>query len=194
MVGGSGHGELARLLSVVVVFLFLIEDRFERVVAEVAAADEPLVVLLDHDAGREPNQRAVVGEDADADSSGLAQPLERGADELAGLLARVGTEERPQQRGQHRLLLAAGVAERLAQDVEVVRGFLCIGRPGRRPVMGDREIPDELIERAAGVELEQHLGYRPGAEAPERQPNRRNGTSSKTHAGRAGYGRAVARP
>ena len=24
-----------------------------------------------------------------------------------------------------------------------------------------------LIERAAGAELEQHLGYRPGAEAPE---------------------------
>jgi putative transposase len=74
--------------------------------------------------------------------------------------------------------------------------------------MGDMEIPDELIdrllgeyqgpeqltgpdglinqlrrrliERAAGAELEQHLGYPPGAEAPEAQPNRRNGTSSKT--------------
>ncbi len=74
--------------------------------------------------------------------------------------------------------------------------------------MGDMEIPDELIdqllgeyqgpeqltgpdglinqlrkrliERAAGVELEQHLGYPPGAEPPERQPNRRNGTSQKT--------------
>ena len=74
--------------------------------------------------------------------------------------------------------------------------------------MGDMEIPDELIdqllgeyqgpeqltgsdglinqlrkrliERAAGAELEQHLGYRPGAEAPEAQPNRRNGISSKT--------------
>lgn len=74
--------------------------------------------------------------------------------------------------------------------------------------MGDMEIPDELIdqllgeyqgpeqltgpeglinqlrkrliERAAGAELEQHLGYRSGAEAPEAQPNRRNGLSSKT--------------
>jgi putative transposase len=74
--------------------------------------------------------------------------------------------------------------------------------------MGDREIPDELIdqllgayegpgqlsgpdglinrlrkrliERAAGVELEQHLGYPPGGEPLEGQPNRRNGVSSKT--------------
>ncbi len=74
--------------------------------------------------------------------------------------------------------------------------------------MGDMEIPDELIdqllgeyrgpeqltgpdglinqlrrrliERAAGAELEQHLGYPPGAEPPEVQPNRRNGTTSKT--------------
>src|SRR6266566_4428265 len=74
--------------------------------------------------------------------------------------------------------------------------------------MGDMEIPDELIdqllgeyqgaeqltgpeglinqlrrrliERAAGVELEQHLGYPAGAEPPEAQSNRRNGTTSKT--------------
>ena len=74
--------------------------------------------------------------------------------------------------------------------------------------MGDMEIPDELIdqllgeyqgpeqltgpdglinqlrkrliERAAGAELGQHLGYPPGAEPPEGQPNRRNGTASKT--------------
>jgi putative transposase len=75
-------------------------------------------------------------------------------------------------------------------------------------MMGEMEIPDELIdqllgeytgpeqltgpdglinqlrkrliERAAGVELEQHLGYAAGAEAPEAQPNRRNGTTSET--------------
>src|SRR5437899_3531388 len=75
-------------------------------------------------------------------------------------------------------------------------------------MMGDMEIPDELIdrllgeyqgpeqltgpdglinqlrkrliERAAGAELEQHLGYPLGVEAPEAQPNRRNGTTSKT--------------
>jgi putative transposase len=74
--------------------------------------------------------------------------------------------------------------------------------------MGDREIPDELIdqllgeyegpddltgpdglinrlrkrliERAAGAELEQHLGYPAGGEPPEGQPNRRNGLSAKT--------------
>jgi len=74
--------------------------------------------------------------------------------------------------------------------------------------MGDMEIPDELIdqllgeyqgpeqltgpdglinqlrkrliERAAGAELEQHLGYPAGAEPPDGQPNRRNGTTSKT--------------
>jgi transposase-like protein len=37
-----------------------------------------------------------------------------------------------------------------------------------------------LIERAAGAELEQHLGYPPGGEPPEEQPNRRNGVSPKT--------------
>jgi transposase-like protein len=74
--------------------------------------------------------------------------------------------------------------------------------------MGDMEIPDELIdqllgeyqgpeqltgpeglinqlrkrliERAAGAELGQHLGYPPGAAPPEGQPNRRNGVSEKT--------------
>jgi len=75
-------------------------------------------------------------------------------------------------------------------------------------MMGDMEIPDELIdqllgeyqgpeqltgpdglinqlrkrliERAADAELGQHLGYPPGAEPPEGQPNRRNGVSEKT--------------
>src|SRR5213078_2083428 len=75
-------------------------------------------------------------------------------------------------------------------------------------MMGDREIPDELIdqllgdyqgreqltgpdglinqlrkrliERAAGVELEQHLGYGSGEVPPEGQANRRNGLSPKT--------------
>ena len=74
--------------------------------------------------------------------------------------------------------------------------------------MGDMEIPDELIdqllgrykgpeqltgpdglinqlrkrliERAAGAELEQHLGYSTRAELPEGQPNRRNGVSART--------------
>ncbi len=74
--------------------------------------------------------------------------------------------------------------------------------------MGDMEIPDELIdqllgeyrgpeqltgpdglinqlrkrliERAAGAELGQHLGYPPGQVPPEDQSNRRNGVSEKT--------------
>src|SRR5438874_8646978 len=37
-----------------------------------------------------------------------------------------------------------------------------------------------LIERAAGAEIGEHLGYPQGAEPPEGQPNRRNGTSAKT--------------
>jgi transposase-like protein len=74
--------------------------------------------------------------------------------------------------------------------------------------MGDREIPDELIdqllgeyegpeqltgpdglinqlrrrliERAAGAELSAHLGYEHRGEPPEGQPNRRNGAAAKT--------------
>ena len=42
------------------------------------------------------------------------------------------------------------------------------------------QLRKRLIERAAGAELERHLGYPLGAEAPEAQPNRRNGTTSKT--------------
>ena len=42
------------------------------------------------------------------------------------------------------------------------------------------QLRKRLIERAAGAELEQHLGYPAGTEAPEEQPNRRNGTSAKT--------------
>jgi len=37
-----------------------------------------------------------------------------------------------------------------------------------------------LIERAAGAELQAHLGYPPGGEPPEGQPNRRNGLTAKT--------------
>jgi hypothetical protein len=46
MVGCSGRGELACLLYLSV-FVFWVKDRIERVVAEVAAADEPLVSLKD---------------------------------------------------------------------------------------------------------------------------------------------------
>jgi len=42
------------------------------------------------------------------------------------------------------------------------------------------QLRKRLIERAADAELEQHLGYPPGAEAPEGQANRRNGISAKT--------------
>jgi hypothetical protein len=43
--GCSSRGELAGLLSVFVVSLLLFEDRFQRVVAELAAANEPFVVV-----------------------------------------------------------------------------------------------------------------------------------------------------
>jgi len=42
------------------------------------------------------------------------------------------------------------------------------------------QLRKRLIERAAGCELERHLGYPPGGMPPEAQPNRRNGTTSKT--------------
>src|SRR6266545_543980 len=161
MVGGSGRGERGHLLSV---FLFapLLEERRERVEREVAAPDQPLIVLFDHEAGRQPDQGGVVGEDADdvgaaADLAVQAlegvgapelapvvdgeavegeqvvlaslqhrcdlrqwrlEPRDRITDELARLLARLDVEDRPDQRGQHRLLLAAGVPERLAQEMD----------------------------------------------------------------------------
>jgi transposase-like protein len=37
-----------------------------------------------------------------------------------------------------------------------------------------------LVERAAGAELTAHLGYPPGGEPPDGQPNRRNGAATKT--------------
>jgi len=134
------------------------------VVAEVAAADEPFVVLFDHDAGGEPDEGAVVGEDADdvGAAADLAvepfervgraelgavvggegvegeqvvfcffeqvvdlrqrrlEPFERLADQLARLAAAVGVEDRADQRGQHRLLLATGVPKRFPQEVPVM--------------------------------------------------------------------------
>ena len=64
--------------------------------AEVAAADEPLVVLLDHEAGREPDQRGVVGEDADdvgAAADLAVDPLERvGGAQLAPVVGGEGVE------------------------------------------------------------------------------------------------------
>ncbi len=42
------------------------------------------------------------------------------------------------------------------------------------------QLRKRLIERAAGAELEQHLGYPPGGEPPVGLSNRRNGVASKT--------------
>ena len=42
------------------------------------------------------------------------------------------------------------------------------------------QLRKRLIERAAGAELVEHLGYESGAAAPDGQPNRRNGSSRKT--------------
>ena len=90
--------------------------------------------------------------------------------------------------------------------------------------MGDMEIPDELIdqllgeyqgpeqltgpdglinqlrrrliERAAGAELGEHLGYPQGAEPPEQQPNpaKRDDVEDVADGRRAGRGRVAARP
>jgi transposase-like protein len=43
-----------------------------------------------------------------------------------------------------------------------------------------KQLTKALVERAMGAELTHHLGYEPGAEPPDSQPNRRNGTSTKT--------------
>ena len=42
------------------------------------------------------------------------------------------------------------------------------------------QLRKRLIERAAGAELEQHLGYPTGGAPPEEERNRRNGLSAKT--------------
>ena len=42
------------------------------------------------------------------------------------------------------------------------------------------QLRKRLIERAAGAELAEHLGYPPGGEPPEGQPKRRIGVSAKT--------------
>ena len=42
------------------------------------------------------------------------------------------------------------------------------------------QLRKRLIERAAGAELSNHLGYGPGGRPPDGQPNRRNGAGQKT--------------
>lgn len=42
-----------------------------------------------------------------------------------------------------------------------------------------KELKIRLMERMLGAELTAHLGYEPGAEAPQEQSNRRNGISTK---------------
>jgi hypothetical protein len=56
------------------------EDLADALGAEVAAADKPFVVLLDAEHAGEPDQRSVVGEDADdvgASADLLVEALER---------------------------------------------------------------------------------------------------------------------
>lgn len=43
-----------------------------------------------------------------------------------------------------------------------------------------KQLTKALVERAMETELDDHLGYERGEQPPEAQPNRRNGTSSKT--------------
>ena len=51
------------------------------------------------------------------------QSLERVADELAGQLARVGIEDRPQQGGHHPLLILADVAEKVREAQDDLTGL-----------------------------------------------------------------------
>ncbi len=43
-----------------------------------------------------------------------------------------------------------------------------------------KQLTKRLVERAMGAELSDHLGYEEGERPPVEQPNRRNGSSSKT--------------
>jgi len=74
----------------------LLEERGERVEAQVAAPDEPFVVLLDHDHRRQPDERAVVREDADdvgAAADLAVEPVKRvRGTELARVVGREGVE------------------------------------------------------------------------------------------------------
>ena len=122
IVGCSGRGELARLLSVFVFFVSWSRSASSEWAAEVAAPDEPLVVLLDHDAGGEPDQGAVVGEDADdvgAPADLAVDPLERvGGAQLRPVVGGEGVE------GEQVLLglfeQRRDLRQRLAQPLERV--------------------------------------------------------------------------
>jgi hypothetical protein len=58
--------ELAHLLLDLLVYVVIwsYQDERDRLGREVAAADQPLIVLLDAEHPGEPDQRAVIGEDA----------------------------------------------------------------------------------------------------------------------------------
>src|SRR5712691_8279944 len=78
--GGSGWLEGAHLLSFGVALVLVDEDERERFGRQVAAADEPLVVLLDQQRAGEADCRLVVGEDPDdvgAPPDLAVDPLER---------------------------------------------------------------------------------------------------------------------
>ena len=93
--------------------------------AEVAVADEPFVVLFDHDAGGEPDQRAIVGEDADdvgAAADLAVDPFERvGRAQLRPVVGGEGVEGEQvllgffEQRGDFRQWLAQPL-ERVADE------------------------------------------------------------------------------
>jgi hypothetical protein len=89
----------SRVSSLSFVFFVIVEDRVQGVLAEVAAADEPFVVLFDHDTGGELDQGAVVGKDPDdvgAAADLAVEPLERvGRAELAVVVGREGVEGEP---------------------------------------------------------------------------------------------------
>ena len=104
-------------------------------VAEVALADEPFVVLLDDEAGGETDQRAVVGEDADdvgAAADLAVDPLERvrraelgpvvGREGVEGEQVLLGLGEQVGDRGQRLAQPLERGAEQLACLLAIVNG------------------------------------------------------------------------
>jgi hypothetical protein len=68
----------------------------------------------------------------------LLEPLQRCGDQLAGLLTVVGVEDRADQRGQDRLLLAPGMPECFAEDVDGASAATGRRALGRSPFSGRR--------------------------------------------------------
>ena len=101
----SGRLQGSHLLSLwfALALVLVDEGEGERLLGQVAATDEPLVVLLDQQGAGEADRSPVVGEDADdvgATTDLAVDPLERvGATQLRPVRLRGGAEGRSAARG-----------------------------------------------------------------------------------------------